>query len=367
MRIDTENEYFLLQTAKRPGRELALPPNFRAFPVWRFYEQGQRFAPFLDQLLLPVDLMRLRPDLHHALSIHGVCLSPACPTVVTLHDVIPLVFAGQYTRSGFKHKMLYRLARYAGHILTPSEHARKEVHRLLGIPLARITVTHEAADERFRPAGDPSVLEETLRRYGIRRPYILYVGGFTKHDPRKNVGRLIEIFLELRRKGAGDLQLVLAGKLGDYSRRLRGEFDGLGEASGVRFTGYIEDEDLPYVYSGARCFAFPSSYEGFGLPVLEAISCGTPTVAYRNSSIPEVLGDGGLLVDEERPGHMLEAIRAVLEDDAFARELAARGLEQAKKFRWEETARKTLEVYRQVCSGKGPRMSRRRRKREEGG
>jgi glycosyltransferase involved in cell wall biosynthesis len=237
---------------------------------------------------------------------------------------------------------------------------------LLGIPLERITVTHEAAGERFRPAGDPSVLEGVLRRYGIRRPYILYVGGFTKHDPRKNVSRLIQVFLELRREGAGDLQLVLAGKLGDYSRRLMGQFDGLTGASGVVFTGYVDDEDLPYVYSGARCFAFPSAYEGFGLPVLEAISCGTPTVAYRNSSIPEVLGDAGVLIDEGRPDHLLVAIRAVLEDDAFARELAAKGLEQARKFRWEDTARKTLDVYRQVFSRKGLRVSRRRRQRQRG-
>ncbi len=358
MKIDRENEYFLFQTRKVPWREVPYPSNFRPFPVRRFYEQDQRFAPFLDQILSPVDLVRLRPDIHHALSIHYVSWSLPCPSVVTILDVIPLVFAEHYTKTGLKHRMLYRFARGADHILTLSEHARGDVHRLLRIPLERITVTHLAADEQFRPAEDPMAVDEVLRKYGICGTYILYVGGFTKRDPRKNVRQLIEVFRELRSQAAREVQLVLAGKLGDYSRALTQEMGGLDPASGVVFTDYVDAADLPFLYNGARCFVFPSAYEGFGLPVLEAMSCGTPTVAYRNSSIPEVAGDAGLLIDEQQPGQLLEAIRNVLARDDLAGELRAKGLEQAKRFRWEDTARKTLAVYREVCARKGQKPHR---------
>ena len=358
MKIDRENEYFLFQTRKSPWRELPYPSNFRSFPVRRFYEQDQRLAPFLDPILSPWNLVRLRPDIHHAFSIHYVSWRLPCPSVVTIHDLIPLIFAEHYTQTGLKHRMLYRFARGADHILTPSEHARRDVHRLLRIPLERITVTHEAADERFRPAEDPVAVDEVIRRYGIRGPYILYVGGFTKLDPRKNVRQLIEVFRELRSQGPREVQLVLAGKLGDYSRALKQEMGGLGPASGVVFTDYVDAADLPSLYNGARCFVFPSAYEGFGLPVLEAISCGTPTVAYRNSSIPEVVGDAGLLIDERQPGQLLEAIRTLLARDDLVGELRAKGFEQAKRFRWEDTARKTLAVYREVCARKGRKPNR---------
>lgn len=358
MKIDRENEYFLFQARKNPWRELPYPSNFRPFPVGRFYEQDQRFAPFLDQILSPIDLVRLRPDIHHALSIHYVSWRLPCPSVVTILDVIPLIFSEHYMKTGWKHRMLYRFVRGADHILTLSEHARGDVHRLLGIPLERITVTHLAADEWFRPAEDPKAVDEVLHKVGIRGPYILYVGGFTKRDPRKNVRQLIEVFRELRSQEAREVQLVLAGKLGDYSRALIEEMGGLDPASGVVFTDYVEAADLPALYSGARCFVFPSAYEGFGLPVLEAMSCGTPTVAYRNSSMPEVAGDAGLLVDEQQPGQLLEAIRNVLARDDLAGELKAKGLEQAKRFRWEDTARKTLAVYREVCARKGQKPNR---------
>ncbi len=358
MKIDRENEYFLFQTRKNPWRELPYPSNFRPFPVRRFYEQDQRFAPVLDPILSPWDLVRLRPDIHHAFSIHYVSWRFPCPSVVTIHDVIPLVFPEHYMQTGLKHRMLYRFVRGADHILTPSEHARRDVHRLLRIPLERITVTYEAADERFRPDEDPVAVEEVVRRYGIRGPYILYVGGFTKLDPRKNVRQLIEVFRELRSQGDQEVQLVLAGKLGDYSRALMQEMGGLDPASDIVFTDYVDAADLPSLYNGARCFVFPSAYEGFGLPVLEAISCGTPVVAYRNSSIPEVVGDAGLLVDERQPGQLLEAIRTLLARDDLLGKLRSKGLEQAKRFRWEDTARKTLAVYREVCERRGRKPNR---------
>ena len=136
------------------------------------------------------------------------------------------------------------------------------------------------------------------------------------------------------------------------------KMDQMNMGAGVVFTDHLNHDDLPYLYNGARCFVFPSFYEGFGMPPLEAISCGAPTIAYRNSSLPEVVGDAGILIDEQQPGQLLEAIRTLLARDDLVGELRAKGFEQAKRFRWEDTARKTLAVYREVCARKGRKPNR---------
>lgn len=353
MRIDAESEYLLFQRGCKPWRELSCPPNFKPFFVRRFYDQDQRFSPFLDQVLTPLDVARSRAHLHHALSIHYGCWRLPCPSVVTILDLIPLLFPMDYTKTGFKHRMLYRFAGKADHILTISEHARRDIHRLLGISLERITVAYLAADDRFQPK-DPPGVERIVRKYGIDGPYILYTGGFTKVDPRKNVEQLIEVYGELRNQGFGAYRLVLAGKLGQYSEVLMRKMDRKNGRGGVIFTDHLNHDDLPFLYSGARCFVFPSTYEGFGMPPLEAISCGTPTVAYRNSSLPEVLGDAGILIEEQDSRQLLEAIRSLLTRNDLVRDLRARGIRQAKRFSWEDSARKTLAVYREVCSRTRP-------------
>ena len=350
MSIDEANEYLLFQRGHKPWRELSCPPNFRPFFVRRFYDQDQRFLPLLDQVLTPWDLSSVRPHLHHALSIHYCCWRLPCPTVVTILDLIPLLYREHYMKTGLKHRMLYRFARKADHILTISEHSRWDIHRLLGIPMEKITVTYLAADERFQRVEDPAKVAKVVRKYGIQGPYILYAGGFTKMDPRKNVEQLVDVYGELSRQGFQQYQLVLAGKHGDYSRVLMKKMDRANSRAGVVFTDHLEHDELPLLYNGARCFVFPSSYEGFGMPPLEAISCGTPTIAYRNSSLPEVLGDAGILIEEQDPRQLLEAIRTLLTRDDLVQELRTRGIQQAKKFSWEESARRTLAVYQEVCS-----------------
>lgn len=352
MKVDPENTYLLFQRHGRPWRELPLPSNFNPVSVRRFYDQDQRFSPFWDQFFTPLDLLRIRPDLYHAVSIHYVCWWVPCPTVLTLFDMIPLIYPKGYMQTGFKHHMLYRFARSADRILAPSEHTRRDVHRLLGIPLERITVTHLAADERFKPVNDDARVKKVLRKYGIREPFILYVGGFTQKDPRRDVMQLVEVFQELHESGFRKLSLVLAGKHGAYSQVLMREMERSGRGKDVLFTGYLEQDDLPLVYNAARCFVFPSIYEGFGIPPLEAISCGIPTVAYNNSSLPEVLGDAGILVDEKNPRSLFEAIRTILTEDHLAETLRQKGLKQAEKFSWEKTARKTLEAYLDIGSSR---------------
>ena len=350
--MDDRNAYHLLQRKGRPWREKNFPSNFNPLNVRRYYDQDQRFAPFLDQALTPLDLFRIRADLYHAVSLHYVCWRVPCPMILTLYDMIPLIYPEEYMQTGFKHRMLYRFARSADRILTPSANTKRDVHRLLGVPLDRITVTHLAADEGFRPIDDGNPVKKVLRKYGVREPFILYVGGFTKKDPRRDIMRLVDVFQELRKSGFRDYSLVLAGNPGEYSEMLAQEMTRTGRGESVLFTGRLDQDDLPFLYSGAHCFVFPSLYEGFGFPPLEAISCGIPTIAYNNSSMPEVLGDAGILVDEKNPRSLYEAIRSVLTGGHLAETLREKGLCQAKKFSWEKTAKKTLEAYQGVVSNR---------------
>jgi len=354
------DETFLLVHNKRtaPPSDLPLSPRFRLWPVWRPYDIGQRFLPLLDPVWTPFDLLRARPDVHHVISIHSACLWRPCPVVLTIPDVIPLVFPDQYLQSGMKHRLLYALARRTDHVVTLSEYSRRDIHRLLNIPLERITVTPAAADPSFRPLDDPGESERVVRRYGVVPPYVLYVGGFTVRDPRKRVLLLLEAYQILRKRGFGRYQLVLAGKEGPYSDLLKAQMNERGWSAGVLFTDYVADADLPHLYNGASCFVFPSAYEGFGLPPLEAISCGTPTIAYRNSSLPEVLGEGAILLDSEGPAELAEAMEAVLTRSSLAQELREKGLAQARKFTWQVCAAKTLEAYRSCLGQRRSRYQR---------
>lgn len=349
--MDGEDTFLLFRKSSGPSLDLQLPPRFKSWPVWRPYDIEQRWLPLLDPVWTPLDLSRAKSDVHHAFSIHSACLWRPCPVVVTIPDVIPLVFPDQYLQSGFKHRLLYALARRTDHVVTVSDYSSRDIHRLLAIPLERITVTHEAADPAFRPLDAPAESEKVVRRYGVVPPYLLYVGGFTVRDPRKRVLLLVEAYHALRSRGFERYELVLAGKEGPYSDLLRAQMAERGWSAGVRFTGYVAEADLPHFYNAASCFVFPSAYEGFGLPPLEAISCGTPTIAYRNSSLPEVLGDGALLLDSDGPAELASAIEALLTRRDLARTLRENGLAQARKFTWERCAAKTLEAYR-ACAAR---------------
>jgi glycosyltransferase involved in cell wall biosynthesis len=183
------------------------------------------------------------------------------------------------------------------------------------------------------------------------------VGGFNLVDPRKRLDLLLKAFSLLVKTRKEPIILVLAGTLGPYGESLKRQVNQLGLTSRVRFTDYIPSQDLAPLYNAARICVFPSSYEGFGLPLVEAMACGTPLVAFRNSSIPEVVGDGGLLLDQADAGILKEAVSAILSNEEYARELSRRALQQARNFSWDKTAEQTLDVYREVAcrtqKGKG--------------
>jgi glycosyltransferase involved in cell wall biosynthesis len=239
-------------------------------------------------------------------------------------------------------------ASHADRLITISESTRDDLVRLWGIAPERVTAVPLAAGADYRPPSSQAVAA-ACGRHGLRPGgYILYVGVL---EPRKNIDRLVAAFGRVADRLPG-LDLVIAGKHGWMYDRIFEQVESLGLANRVRFPGYVPQEDLPGLYGGARVFAYPSRYEGFGLPVLEAMRCGVPVVTTNVSSMPEVAGEGAILVDPDDVSGLADALVRLVEDRALAAELARRGREQASRFSWERCAIETRRVYQQVVSGR---------------
>jgi len=273
--------------------------------------------------------------------------------VVTVHDLIPLLLPAY--RGSLLVRLYTRLvaaaARKAEAIITVSQASARDIVRYLHVPPERVHVTYEAAGEAFQPVEDETLLAAIRQKYALPERYFLYLGGF---DQRKNLSVLLRAFaLLVNRQPLA--RLVIAGKLPgrDSSmfpdpRRLAMESE---VEESVTFTGWVAEEDKPALLSGATAFVFPSLYEGFGLPPLEAMACGAPVIASNRSSLPEVVGEGGILVEPTDVEALAEAMEMLLVDDALRAELRQRALAQAAKFSWKQTALETLAVYRKVVGG----------------
>jgi glycosyltransferase involved in cell wall biosynthesis len=242
-------------------------------------------------------------------------------------------------------------ARRAAHIITVSEYSRRDISATYGIAPQRITVTPEAAPPNFLPVDNETELRRIRESYGIQENYILSLCSI---QPRKNLVRLIEAYSCLRGvRPEGKLpQLVLAGKRGwlDSETFRAAERNALG--NDLLFTGYVAERDLPGLYSGAICFVYPSYFEGFGLPVVEAMQCGVPVIAGNRTSLPEVVGEAGLLFDPFDTQALVKALTQVIDDSEYRAVLRSKGLERARNFNWKTTAQLTLGVYERAATRK---------------
>ncbi len=300
-------------------------------------------------ITLSTELRRNPVDLLHV-QFTSPPLAP-CPVVVSIHDLsfehLPLTFK---RRSRMQLRLtVRRSARQAAHVLALSESARNDIIATYGIPGERVTAIPLAAPPGFSPVVDEKELQRVRQTYGIEGDYILSVGSI---QPRKNLPRLIAAYgILLRERPAAKLpRLVLVGKHAWlYGETLRAISKNRIETLTV-LTGYVPDSDLPALYSGATCFIYPSYFEGFGLPPLEAMTCGTPVIAGNRTSLPEVIGDAGILVDPFNEAEIARAIKEVVDNPQLRSELRAKGIKRAAQFTWPETARKTLEVYGQVAN-----------------
>jgi glycosyltransferase involved in cell wall biosynthesis len=325
--------------------DLSLLDRCRWLPVAA--RSGDLGKVLFEQVEFPAACRRLGPDLIHVPYWGSPLRSPA-PTVVTVHDLIPLVLRDY--RGGVLARLYTSLvaaaARGAQHVITDSYASRADVVAHLSIPEARVTAIHLAADERFEPGlADPAV----LARYGLPEAYVLYLGGF---DVRKNVTGLLHAYSFVGPAIGDHYPLVLAGRLPqDVSRRfpdIPGLLRQLDASDYVRVAGFVDEADKVAIYRAAAVVVQVSRYEGFGLTALEAMACGKPVVVSDRSSLPEVVGPAGFVIDPDDVRGIAGAIIACAIQEDLREELRQRALVQATRFSWTRTAKRTLDVYHQV-------------------
>ncbi len=342
--VDTRNSYTLYVT-KREARE-------RYRNRWP-HVTVRLTTPHTPLIRIPLTLaaeLRRHPvDLLHV-QYTAPPFAP-CPVVATIHDLsfehLPETFK---RRSRMQLRLtVRRTARAAAHVIASSEYSRRDIIETYGIPAERTSVTHLAAPAHFAPVREERELRRVRELYGIEGDYVLAVGSI---QPRKNLARLIAAYAALRdsHPSLSLPRLVLVGKRAWlYNETLRAvEKHGLHNF--VTFTGYVSETDLPALYTGALCFVYPSYFEGFGLPPLEAMQCGAPVITGDRTSLPEVVGDAGLMVDPFDEHALACALARVITDASLRAELSRRGRERARLFDWRETARLTLKAYEQAVS-----------------
>ncbi len=358
--LDRDNRYVLVCHGGDRQELAHLPDNFRT----EVYEGSD--ADLWEHVKFPLFVRRFSADLYH-LPLNRVPLAMPRPYIVTIHDMSSLLFG---RRSGARHQLsLYRARRglrRASQVIAVSGATRRDVERLLGVPASRIRLIYDAPDPGFLraspppdagPGGADAAARErrrVLERYQVHYPFILYAGSIR---PQKNIPRLVEAFALLRGEllqhpVLSDIRMIIIGD--DISRNpaVRRAVLHSRVEQAVRFLGFVPQDTLRAFYEAAAVFAFPSLYEGFGLPPLEAMACGTPVVASDFGSLPEVLGDAAVLVNPERVFDIASGLRSVLLDADLRVRLVERGFRQVRRFSWEDTASQVLQTYREVAAGR---------------
>jgi glycosyltransferase involved in cell wall biosynthesis len=341
--LDTKNRYTLYVT-KREAVE-------RYAGRWP-HVSLRRTLPHTPIVRIPLTLtaeLRRRPvDILHV-QYTAPPYAP-CHVVAMIHDLsfehLPETFK---RRSWMQMRLtVRRTARSASHVVADSDYSREDILRTYKLPPERVTTTPLAASSNFKPVEDAGCVRRTLGKYGIEGDYILAVGSI---QPRKNIPRLINAYASLFGSSPAPMpKLVIAGKRAWlYEETLRAA----GESAArdhIIFTGYVPEEDLPSLYTAALCFVYPSYFEGFGIPPLEAMRCGTPVITSNQTCFPEVIGDAGVMVDTLDERAIADAILRVLAEPELRADLREKGLKHALKYDWRETARMTLGIYERVMS-----------------
>ncbi|MGH9408176.1 MAG: glycosyltransferase family 4 protein [Vicinamibacterales bacterium] len=344
-RQDTTHEYVLLCRDGDCTLASELAPRFRTVA-----EDAGAYS-IAEQFAIPADLRRESADLFHA--PHYV-LPPliSCRSVVTIHDCIHLRFP-QYLPSrlayAYARASMWTATHRAARVITVSEASKRDILRYFRVPESRIDVIYNGIDERFWREPPAEQLERVRQRYQLTAPFVLYTGNI---KPHKNLERLIEAFHLMRQAhpSLATVQLLIIGDEISKYAILRRAVHRHKLHKHVRFFGFVPDETLTALYRLADMFVFPSLYEGFGLPPLEAMASGTPVVASNVSSLPEVLGSAALMIDPYEPAAIAEAMERVLVDPALRNDLRARGLARAREFSWARSIARVREIYAEVTT-----------------
>jgi glycosyltransferase involved in cell wall biosynthesis len=332
--VDAENEYIVLQSRKDP-RNLASGRGQRKVACWTPAHHR------LERMALGIEAFPLRLDLLHSPDF----IPPYGPqrSIITIHDLTFLHYPEFLTPESrrYYNDQIEDAVRRANHIMTDSEATRRDVIAMLRVPEDKVTTVLLGVSERFNPVVE-STLGDFLAQNRLPRGYILFVGTL---EPRKNLKGLILAYQQLLADHTDLPPLMIAGQRGWLNEELHDRMEEPGLADHIRWLEDIAPGDLPSLYSGAAVLCLPSFYEGFGFPPLEAMACGTPVVVANRASLPEVVGDAGLLIDPDRAESIADALRQILMDSALASALRERGLQQARRFQWSKTARQTLSLY----------------------
>lgn len=333
-----ENEFFILQSRK-DKRIIVDQPNFKRVPLWTPSHHR------LEQFTLRFEISGLNLDVLHSPDF----IPPFrrnCKSIITIHDLAFLLYPHFLTQESARYYgQIDEAVKQTDHIIAVSESTKRDTIRLLGAPEHKVTVIYESANPIYRPVHDRELLAQTKSKYHIAGDFILFVSTI---EPRKNLSTLLRAYRQLLDSYGAEAKLVVVGRRGWLSEDVFTLVDELKLTDDVLFLGRVPIEDLLYLYNAAQLLVQPSFYEGFGLPPLEAMACGTPVVISNVSSLPEVVGDAGLLVDPENASEITVAISRILNDEALRAELTAKGLKRAQCFSWEKTARQTLELYQRV-------------------
>jgi glycosyltransferase involved in cell wall biosynthesis len=297
-----------------------------------------------EQLVQPFVLRQEKTDLLHSLAFVTPLLSP-CPSVITIYDLSFLIFpqSFKYSKRLYLTLLTRPSARKARGIITISESTKRDTVRLLGVSPEKVDVIYCGVDKAFRPLPKRKVTS-FRQKCGLPERIILFVGTI---EPRKNVARLVEAYSRLR---DGSVKLVIGGARGWLYEEVFARVEELELTGDVLFPGYISPDELPLWYNAAELFVYPSLYEGFGLPPLEAMACGTPVITSNVSSLPEVVGKAGLIVDPMDSEGLAEAMNQVLGNGTLRQSMRERGLARAGRFSWAKAARETVGVYRRALS-----------------
>ena len=341
LKIDKKNHYLLFAGVWRQKRKIEKFLKEFKTNGYKFQPKVVFFPPKVaDFIWNRVHIFQIERftgplDLFH--SSNWAQPPASCPIVTTIHDLTPIKFPQAFEKEAivsFKRN-LHWAKRQAAFIIVDSKATEKDLIKE-GFDKGKIKVVYLGVSKKFKQIKDKKEIEKIKKKYGIKGDYILSVGTL---EPRKNIGRVIKSFSQLATRNS---QLVLVGKQG-WGNQSKSQISNL--KSQITFTGFVPDNDLPALYSGAKVFVYPSLYEGFGLPVLESMACGCPVITSNISSLPEIAGNAALLINPKNTKEIKKAMEKLLTNEKLRKKLIRKGLTQAKKFSWNKTTHQTLEIY----------------------
>lgn len=348
-KVDNENDYILYgifyDCYPKGWKRADIPKssNFRLhqknFPSWWVDRKWKNFRKYKEKLLGEVDVL-------HSTAFTMPLVSKL-KVVVTIHDLSIFIYPQHHTEANYQFvtRNVHQAARQASFIIADSENTKREIRRFLHFPEEKIEVVYLAAGDIFNRKCSGDSLSQIKDKYKIKKGYFLSVGSM---EPRKNLGRALVAFKALIEMKKVDYQFVITGGKGWKNEAFYNLIRKLDIDEHLVFTGYVPEEDLPALYQGADVFVYPSLYEGFGLPVLEAMASGIPVITSNTSSLPEVAGDAAILVNPMEVFEIYEAMEALATKPQLREELKVKGQEQSRRFSWEKTALETLEIYKKM-------------------